>query len=156
MGLDLCLNYRKKTQEILDCFDEDDQELAYGRKTWTIYYFLKEHSSTQGPFNEVYKIEPEGWDAFVKTLKIAFDANGGLDHVESLLSKEDEHYDDEDDREYNEIYEEIEDIVDDWSDISCQLGYVWELAALVRWYKADKKVHAAFERGDEVYMLASY
>lgn len=155
MGLDLYLFSKKKDQSIEAAY-YTGEELAYGRKTWSLYYFFKEDSEEVEDF--VFKIPEYRWDHFIDVTRALWEMYGGLDHINYLLRWAYNNYEDSDDMTDEDLknWRELSCLYDDWTDISPQLGEDWELHAVIRWYEADAEVKAAFARGEDVLMLASY
>lgn len=150
MGLDLMLYRVPKEIKGTPNFsywnaDNDDEELAYGRKTWGIYSFFRIRCKEVD--NEVYLVTAEDWQDFMdyfedwdmpRIMQI-------IDNVWRLGSKYDWSAADAD---------YIVEFVDGMGE--GQLGYEWDAQAMLNWRDADKKVRDAFANGDEVVMLASY
>ena len=150
MGLDLMLYRISKEIERTPSFSywsagNEDDELAYGRKTWGIYHYFHKRCEEVG--YEVYKVTPEAWQDFMdyfedwdipRIMKI-------LDDAWQLGNKYDWSAADAD---------YMVDFVDGMGE--GQLGYEWDAQAMLNWRDADKEVRDAFANGDEVVMLASY
>ena len=170
MGLDLGLvrvPKDKTPSEIwnLPYHEFEKYELAYGRKTWTIYYFFR--NLVNPPRDcEDYEISEENWDDFIVSFEALCAKHGGIDAVRKLAEWSTfYYYEEEEDEEEEELSEEEEEsrwdqirsIVEDWDDdVLYQLGADWELRTLFRWYDANDEIRKAFASGDKVYFYGSY
>lgn len=170
MGLDLSLVAVKRKVDFSqpdwsDAFNEDE-ELSYGRKTWSIYHVLKDFASKDNPEGskyEVYWISREAYDSFIELIEDALNEGCGykklqkaLNFVSKKQSWDDLFEDEEFSKKSRKMCKYITDFVDVFSDVSPTLGYEWEARALLSWYDDRKKVRAAYNEGKEIYMYASY
>ena len=152
MGLDLVLYKRTKPIAEMSVEEELDSELAYGRKTWAIAdFFARRCTALEEDY--VYDVLEEDWDAFMKALDKLNDSY--FRHIAEM------YIDDcfEDDEVLEDIVgKELEDWLDRALDNDCgyQLGFAWELAAVLRWFDADEEVHKAFKDDYAVELLKSY
>ena len=143
MGLDLVLYKRNKRIVETSIEEELDNELAYGRKTWVIAdFFAQRCTALEGDY--VYS---------VKALDKLNDTSFRL-LVEVYV---DSHF-----RDFGVLDEIVGEKLEDWLDKALdndgpyQLGLDWELAAVLRWFDADKEVRKAFRDGYKVELLVSY
>lgn len=151
MGLDLTLYCKPKSISYNDY--DHHIELAYGRKTWAISDFFTEHCECEVIDDSIiYRVTKEDWDEFIYTVEPFLSYPGFMSLIENYNNAEDE-------------YGMIESIFRYFLDetIGCSifsggyyLGSAWEARAVVRWYKANKKVQKAFELGLDVFLERSY
>ena len=152
MGLDLALYKRNKSIAETSIEEELDSELAYGRKTWVIADFFAQRCTVLEN-DYVYSVTEKDWNAFMEALGKLNDSY--FRHVAEMYI--DNCFED------NEV---LEDIVgkelEEWLDRALdnsgcyQLGFDWELAAVLHWFDADKEVRKAFKDGYRVELLLSY
>ena len=145
MGLDLILYKVDKKGTFLN----DDNELAYGRKTWAIEDYFHRKS---GVDPDVYDwvVTEDVWNGFIATLK---------PYLENTFLKEMiENYDECDDQEDWGVEILIDKFLEETlhDDGVYSLGPVWEARALIRWYDADEKVQECFKKKIPVRILASF
>ena len=152
MGLDLVLYKKNKPMVEMSIEEELDNELAYGRKTWVIAdFFAQRCTALEGDY--VYSVTEKDWDAFMKALDKLNDTSFRL-LVEVYV---DSHF-----RDFGVLDEIVGEKLEDWLDKALdndgpyQLGLDWELAAVLRWFDADKEVRKAFRDGYKVELLVSY
>ena len=76
--------------------------------------------------------------------------------MEDFISKFDtiKEWDDVFDRLYNELEEWYDGAVN--NDDSYQLGFDWELHAVLNWFDANEEVQQAFEDGEDIRLIVSY
>lgn len=145
MGLDLILYKVDKEGTFLN----DDNELAYGRKTWAIENFFHSRSEVDlGVYDWV--VTEDVWNDFIATLK---------PYLENTFLKEMiENYDEYDDQEDWGIEILIEKFLDEALeyDMPYTLGPAWEARAVIRWYDANEKVQECFKKKIPVRILASF
>ena len=83
MGLDLVLYKRNKPINEMSLEEELDNELAYGRKTWQIYYILRDISLKNDQF---YEISEDTWNKFIAQIKYAMEENTtSVENIEKAL-----------------------------------------------------------------------
>lgn len=155
MGLDLILF--KKVKEYDDMSDEEMgiNELAYGRKTWSISDFFTDRCECIDPDFE-YIVTKDVWDEFIHKLSKLNDSSF-RDEIETFLKDEvlDPHYKSENHiRAYNELEQWLGKALE--NDDSYTLGLEWELETLLRWFDANDKVLKTFEEGIDVALITSY
>lgn len=152
MGLDLVLYKKTKPMVEMSIEEELDNELAYGRKTWVIAdFFAQRCTALEGDY--VYSVTEKDWNAFMEALVKLYDPSFRL-----LV----EMYADNCFRGFEALNEIVGEKLEDWLDKALdndglyQLGLDWELAAVLRWFDADKEVRKAFRDGYKVELLVSY
>lgn len=151
MGLDLTL-YAKAKKTSYDDY-EHHIELAYGRKTWAISDFFTEHCNCEAiDDGTLYRITKEDWDEFIYTVEPFLSYPGFMSLIENYNAEEDE---------YGMIESIFRYFLDETISSSIfnggyYLGPAWEASAVVRWYKANRKVQKAFEIGADVFLERSY
>lgn len=152
MGLDLILYKRVKDIEDMSMEEEQENELAYGRKTWTIAHFFTNRCQSVCEDYE-YIVTRDDWDDFIKSLDGLNDPEF-REEVELFI--ENEHR-----VNYEEGYYTLFKKLEQWyeeafGDCYFQLGFAWELRAVLNWFDADDKVVQAFDDGIEVRLIQSY
>ena len=152
MGLDLVLYKKAKPIAEMSIEEELDNELAYGRKTWVIADFFAQRCTVLEN-DYVYSVTEKDWDAFMGALDKLNDSY--FRHVAEMYI--DNCFEDNEVLE-DTVGEELEDWLDRALDNSgCyQLGFDWELAAVLRWFDANEEVRKAFKDGYRVELLLSY
>lgn len=152
MGLDLVLY--KHTKDDMTWEEEQAAELAYGRKTWSIAdFFRRRCQALEGRW--YYKVTKADWDEFIDSLGKLNDPTFRY-KVEDFISKSDtiKEWDDVFDRLYNELEEWYNEAVN--NDDGYQLGFDWELMAVLNWFDANEEVQQAFEDGEDIRLIVSY
>ena len=170
MGLDLSLFFISKNVNLHDVFPEDggvnvpeENDLCYGRKTWSIYYALRNFKHAFQS-DVIYEVTESDWDFFIARIKRAFedcetDADKIHDALEIYLSWEydPDAVDDYMPEEVRKAYDLIDDFCYNFSDEATpQLGPAWEVSAIINWYNEDANVRKHFNDYETVYMVASY
>lgn len=160
MGLDLYLVRRKNAENIWDFTEEE--ELAYGRKTWTIVDAICDCGAKK-VFDDdtVYEVTPDVWEKFYKRVSIlrvyepfiymmndmeyadTCDYNPNVNNKMEMLALE----------AAMDLEVALKNII---SETSSYLGPIWDLVAVLDWIKATNDVLRAFDNGEKVYMLLSY
>ena len=159
MGLDLMLyvcNKAMTDKEIYDAvMDKPDkymEEVCYGRKTWSLYYALRERS-IDGDW--LYEVSPEKWNQFVEA--IAHNLNENVrPALEDYTSWTYDPNRTEEDEQASKDYEILEKFVDAVYDAFPQLGYDWEASVILEWYDMNDKIQTALKEGNKLILLASY
>ena len=152
MGLDLVLYKRNKSMVETSIGEELDNELAYGRKTWAIADFFARRCTVLED-DYIYSVTEKDWDAFMEALVKLNDPSFRL-----LV----EMYADNCFRSFDALDDIVGEKLEDWLDKALgndgpyQLGFEWELSAILRWFDADKEVRKAFKDGYKVELLVSY
>lgn len=152
MGLDLVLYKKNKPMVEMSIEEEFNNELAYGRKTWAIADFFAQRCTVLEN-DYVYSVTEKDWNAFMEAL-------GKLNDINFRLLVE--VYVDNRFRDFGVLDEIVGEKLEDWLDKALdndglyQLGLDWELAAVLRWFDADKEVRKAFKDGYRVELLLSY
>jgi hypothetical protein len=159
MGLDLMLyvcNKAMTDKEIYDAaMDKPDkymEEVCYGRKTWSLYYALRERS-IDGDW--LYEVSPEKWNRFVETVAQHLDESV-RPALEDYISWTYDPNRTAEDEQANKDSEILEKFVDSIFDAYPQLGYDWETSAILRWYEMNDKIQTALKEGKKLILLASY
>lgn len=177
MGLDLSLHILNSVADFVNGRNYEDETLwddinelendCYGRKTWGIYYLLRDR---ENPLfvgqDSLYKVTKETWDNFVATVSSATDNTEDIRHAICLVNSweySEPPYDnvdwteDEDlPQEVYEAYHLVEAFCDSIQNVNPTLGYAWDARAILDWYEANDKIQAAFNAGKELLLVASY
>lgn len=159
MGLDLVLYKKIKPIREMTFEEEQNAELAYGRKTWSIAdFFTRRCKMIEDDW--LYEVTKEDWDAFMKAFNRLEDPDfrqGVEAFIEFGRIAE---FGDEGYEEYEKAYKVLMDWFVEAADYSykClfQLGFEWELRTLLSWYDANEKVQQAFADGYTVELVQSY
>ena len=139
MGLDLML-YRKKDYE-KEMVEGNVEELAYGRKTWSIWYWFKNREDSTILDDYTIFITKDSYMAFCETL-LPYEPY--LKHIASTPSELITELD----------YKTAEYIYRQISDDSPALGYDWDCAAFYRWMEVLPEVMEVDD--DYLVLYASY
>ena len=171
MGLDLSLIFLRKDEELPgegDWVEFCEQHgLAYGCKTWEIYYELRD-KAIEGDW--LYEISPTKWGQFIKHIENSVinateteDLNIAIPMISNAI---DEYQSWEVDPARSENWEDepavqrawnlLEDFNDEFSDITPTLGEAWEAHAILEFYNVNSKVLKHFADGDRIYLVARY
>ena len=156
MGLDLILYKNTKPLEEMTLEEEQEVELAYGRKTWAIAdFFHRRCEAIEGDWE--YRMTKADWDDFMEAVGKLGDPEFRA-KAEEIVDYEWNVPDEDWDEAHMDVYDEVSRWLDtalgvDWG---YQLGMAWELAAVIRWYDADAEVQKAFEEGEELILIKSY
>ena len=150
MGLDLYLIKSKQALDRDNPVWEDDQELWYGRKTWSIKGFLEDSPETISVEDDFIQIIPKS--RFVELAYRALPYAAKLDEIKAQLDAMDNYYDisEEEYRSYTGLLSRILD------DCSSVLGSDWDITALIRLLDSMDKIAEAYKEGYTIYMVASY
>lgn len=152
MGLDLILY--KYTKDNMALEEELDAELAYGRKTWSIADFFRKRCKCLD-WDWYYQVTKADWDEFIDSLS-------KLNEPEFRQKVEDfiELYDTTE--VWNDKLEKLSNELEEWysgavnNDAGYQLGFDWELRAVLDWFDANEEVQQAFKDGIDVRLIVSY
>lgn len=152
MGLDLILY--KYTKDNMALEEELDAELAYGRKTWSIADFFRERCKCLD-WDWYYQVTKADWDEFIDSLEKLNDP-AFRQKVEDFIELYDttEVWNDKLEKLYNELEEWYSGAVN--NDTGYQLGFDWELRAVLDWFDANEEVQQAFKDGIDVRLIVSY
>jgi hypothetical protein len=151
MGLDLILYKKpKNVNELVD--DEFDQnEIAYGRKTWAIANFFRGRCKPIDDDFE-YIVTRQDWNEFITALSQLEDPNF-RQKVEVFINS----YDGEDEVDVDNYY-----AIKSWLDNALNneenyiLGLTWEVRAVLDWFDANEEVQNAFDNEFDVILMTSY
>lgn len=152
MGLDLILY--KYTKDNMALEEELDAELAYGRKTWSIADFFRKRCQCLD-WDWYYKVTKADWDEFIDSLEKLNDP-AFRQKVEDFI----ELYDTTE--VWNDKLEKLSNELEEWysgavnNDAGYQLGFDWELSAVLNWFDANEEVQQAFKDGIDVRLIVSY
>lgn len=154
MGLDL---YLVKNIDGLDAIgsgnEEKEEELCYGRKTWTIATFFMDRSERCYEDTDCYwRVPHSAWDEYMNYINSALDRleDKGYE-INDLIEKY------RTDSDTDEEAEALEEFVDGLCDYPPTLGYDWEAQAMIDWAESDLEVCDAFEDAPkDIYLIVSY
>ena len=152
MGLDLILY--KHTKDDMTWEEEQAAELAYGRKTWSIAdFFRRRCQALEGDW--YYKVTKADWNEFIDSLEKLNDPVF-RQKVEDFIDLYDttEIWNEKLDKLYYELEEWYDGAVN--NDDSYQLGFDWELRAVLNWFDANEEVQQAFKDGEDIRLVVSY
>lgn len=177
MGLDLSLHILNSITDFVNgrsCEDDslwEDisklEEVCYGRKTWGIYYLLRDRENPlfEG-HDSLYKVTKETWDSFIVTVSSATDNIEDIRHAICLVNSweySEPPYDNVDWTEDKDLPQEVYEayhIVEAFCGViqytTPTLGYAWDARAILDWYEMNDKIQAAFNAGKELLLVASY
>lgn len=162
MGLDLILYKRTKPTIEMSLEEELDNELAYGRKTWTIADFFTSRCKAVDPDNNYeFIVTKQDWDEFIDSLDKLNDPVF-RERVENFIDLSTNWNMDKVDDETFKSFTKDEYDLEAWLDSALnndspyQLGLDWELVAVLDWFDADSQVQKAFEDGIDVRLIQSY
>ena len=149
MGLDLILENRNRA-----IYGNDEwHELAYGRKTWVIADFFRDRNEAiDGDW--LYHVSRESWDEFMAIIHPYMTNADFLTAFKHCLDFEWENSAPQPTaEERNRLKALLRKLSSDgWA----QLGDVWEIDAIFRWYNSNNKIQDAFNRGDGIRLVVSY
>lgn len=147
MGLDLSLYAVPAANDINAVESDNWVELAYGRKTWFIWYYFKNLKSTVVTKDDQILIVPkEAWKSFIEIL------NQNRERISDYVAFKEK----EEEKEASFAEAQIQDMAfQEWysetfDDIPT-LGYDWDARAMLRWLDADSEVSKYLD--DPAYIL---
>ena len=147
MGLDLSLYAVPAANDINAVESDNWVELAYGRKTWFIWYYFKNLKSTVVTKDDQILIVPkEAWKSFIEIL------NQNRERISDYVAFKEK----EEEKEVSFAEAQIQDMAfQEWysetfDDIPT-LGYDWDARAMLRWLDADSEVSKYLD--DPAYIL---
>lgn len=150
MGLDLSL-YAVPAANDIDVNESDDWiELAYGRKTWFIWYYFKNLKGTVvTKDDQILIVTKEAWKSFIEIL------NQNRERISDyVIFKEEE-------EKIPFAEAQIQDMVfQEWYsetfDSTPTLGYDWDARAMLRWLDADSKVSKYLDDPSYILLLGAW
>ena len=147
MGLDLSLYAVPAANDINAVESDNWVELAYGRKTWFIWYYFKNLKSTVVTKDDQILIVPkEAWKSFIEIL------NQNRERISDYVAFKEK----EEEKEVSFAEAQIQDMAfQEWysetfDDIPT-IGYDWDARAMLRWLDADSEVSKYLD--DPAYIL---
>lgn len=150
MGLDLSL-YAVPAANDINVNESDDWiELAYGRKTWFIWYYFKDLKSTIATKdNQILIIPKEAWKSFIEIL------NQNRERISDYVDFKEE------EEEVTFIEARIRDMLfQEWYsktfDDTPTLGYDWDARAMLRWLNADSEVSKYLDDPSYILLLGAW
>lgn len=153
MGLDLYL-YTKATYNRHKAHYVPDEELAYGRKTWSIYNFFRDKACGG---NDDWEIELDG-NAIQDFLDIVKPYYNVLLSLSKYYAYKKYDYDTKSCNLSPELQDAEQRFLVKWKDAggdnNFTLGWDWELRAIIRWYEA--LVDIGYTPRAKYIMIASY
>lgn len=164
MGLDLALYRYKDYQKNIKTDKWLDNELAYGRKTWSIVSAFK---FLDGIIDDEYQmiVRFDALNQFIETYQPVFtkweDYILSYIHLDNLLEYPNEdaaQLREQDQQALESAHYTLEQLLMDKLGFidQCQLGFAWELAAWVRWIDAIQKEINNPEHDSLYYLSVSY
>lgn len=152
MGLDLSL-YAVPAANDINVNESDDWiELAYGRKTWFIWYYFKDLKSTIATKdNQILIIPKEAWKSFIEIL------NQNQERISDYVDFKEK----EEEEEVAFIEARIQDVLfQEWYsktfDDTPTLGYDWDARAMLRWLNADSEVSKYLDDPSYILLLGAW
>lgn len=152
MGLDLSL-YAVPAANDINAVESDNWiELAYGRKTWFIWYYFKNLKSTVVTKDDQILIVPkEAWKSFIEIL------NQNRERISDYVAFKEK----EEEKEVSFAEAQIQDMAfQEWysetfDDIPT-LGYDWDARAMLRWLDADSEVSKYLDDPSYILLLGAW
>lgn len=152
MGLDLSLYAVPAANDINAVESDDWVELAYGRKTWFIWYYFKNLKSTVATKDEqILIVSKEAWKSFIETL------NQNRERISDYVAFKDK----EEEEEVTFTEARIQDIAfQEWYNKTFNdtphLGYYWDARAMLRWLNADSEVSKYLDDPSYILLLGAW
>lgn len=150
MGLDLSL-YAVPAANDINAIESDNWvELAYGRKTWFIWYYFKNLKSTVvTKDDQILIVSKEAWKSFIEIL------NQNRERISDYVTFKEE----EEKVAFAEA--QIQDMVfQEWYnetfDDTPTLGYDWDARAMLRWLDADSEVSKYLDDPSYILLLGAW
>lgn len=152
MGLDLSLYAVSAANDININKSDDWIELAYGRKTWFIWYYFKNLKSTVvTKDDQILIVSKEAWKSFIEIL------NRNRERISDYVAFKEKEEEEEvpfaearmQDMAFQEWYEET-------FDITPTLGYDWDARAMLRWLDADSEVSKYLDDPSYILILGAW
>ena len=150
MGLDLSLYAAPAANDINVNESDNWVELAYGRKTWFIWYYFKSLKSTVvTKDDQILIVSKEAWKSFIEIL------NQNRERISDYVVFKEE----EEKVPFAEA--QIQDMVfQEWYnetfDSTPTLGYDWDARAMLRWLDADSKVSRYLDDPSYILLLGAW
>lgn len=150
MGLDLSLYAAPAANDINAIESDNWVELAYGRKTWFIWYYFKKLKSTVATKDDqILIVTKEAWKSFIEIL------NQNRERISDYVVFKEE----EEKVPFAEA--QIQDMVfqewyDETFDITPTLGYDWDARAMLRWLDADSNVSKYLDDPSYILLLGAW
>lgn len=152
MGLDLSLYAVPAANDINAVESDNWVELAYGRKTWFIWYYFKNLKSTVVTKDDQILIVPkEAWKSFIEIL------NQNRERISDYVAFKEK----EEEKEVSFAEAQIQDMAfQEWysetfDDIPT-LGYDWDARAMLRWLDADSEVSKYLDDPSYILLLGAW
>lgn len=152
MGLDLSL-YAVPAANDINAIESDNWvELAYGRKTWFIWYYFKNLKSTVVTKDDQILIVPkEAWKSFIEIL------NQNRERISDYVAFKEK----EEEEEVSFAEARIQDMAfQEWYnetfDDTPTLGYDWDARAMLRWLDADSEVSKYLDDPSYILLLGAW
>ena len=152
MGLDLSLYAVPASNDINAVESDNWVELAYGRKTWFIWYYFKNLKSTVVTKDDQILIVPkEAWKSFIEIL------NQNRERISDYVAFKEK----EEEKEVSFAEAQIQDMAfQEWysetfDDIPT-LGYDWDARAMLRWLDADSEVSKYLDDPSYILLLGAW
>lgn len=152
MGLDLSLYAASAANDINAIESDNWVELAYGRKTWFIWYYFKSLKSTiVTKDDQILIVSKQAWKSFIKIL------NQNRERISDYVAFKEKEEEEEvpftearmQDMAFQEWYDET-------FDITPTLGYDWDARAMLRWLDADSKVSRYLDDPSYILLLGAW
>lgn len=152
MGLDLSLYAAPAANDINAIESDNWVELAYGRKTWFIWYYFKSLKSTiVTKDDQILIVSKQAWKSFIKIL------NQNRERISDYVAFKEK----EEEEEVPFAEAQMQDMVfqewyDETFDITPTLGYDWDARAMLRWLDADSKVSKYLDDPSYILLLGAW
>lgn len=152
MGLDLSLYAAPAANDINAIESDNWVELAYGRKTWFIWYYFKSLKSTVvTKDDQILIVSKEAWKSFIEIL------NQNRERISDYVAFKEKEEEEEvpfteaqmQDMAFQEWYDET-------FDITPTLGYDWDARAMLRWLDADSEVSKYLDDPSYILLLGAW
>lgn len=150
MGLDLSLYAAPAANDINAIESDNWVELAYGRKTWFIWYYFKNLKSTVvTKDDQILIVSKEAWKSFIEIL------NQNRERISDYVTFKEE------EEKVTFAEPQIQDMVfQEWYnetfDGTPTLGYDWDARAMLRWLDADSEVSKYLDDPSYILLLGAW